>query len=163
MATLKVSCRYQHLPSLNNCKPNNWVSLDFLNKSWDILTNVEAPSISGFLACLEQPEQLIVIVILQWTVVGNKILFLTIEACTLKANPDDIKSKYLMKKCFSSQTSILSHLMIQILRTWYTPGGFVWGDRPFYLVKWPQEKWACDFHDDATPLSFQLQVTEAIF
>ena len=24
----------------------------------------------------------------------------------------------------------------------------------------PQEKWAYDFHDDATPLSFQLQVTE---
>ena len=22
------------------------------------------------------------------------------------------------------------------------------------------EKWACDFHDEATPLSFQLQVTE---
>ena len=31
------------------------------------------------------------------------------------------------------------------------------------LVKWPQEKWACDFHDDATPLSFQLQVTEDFF
>ena len=33
----------------------------------------------------------------------------------------------------------------------------------FSLVKWPQEKWACDFHDDATPLSFQLQVTEDLF
>ena len=40
----------------------------------------------------------------------------------------------------------------------YTAGGFVWCDRPFYLVKQPQEKWACDFHDDARPLSFQLQV-----
>ena len=42
----------------------------------------------------------------------------------------------------------------------YTPGGFVWCDRPFYLVKLSQEKWLCDFHDDATPLSFQLQVAE---
>ena len=43
----------------------------------------------------------------------------------------------------------------------YTAG--VWCDRPFYLVKQPQEKWACDFHDDVLPLSFQLQVTEVIF
>ena len=99
---------------LEQLQANNWVFLDFLNKSWDILTNVEAPSISGFLACLEQPEQLIVIVILQWTVVGNKSLFLTIEV-----NPDDIKSKDLMKKCFSSQTSTLSHNMTQILWAWY--------------------------------------------
>ena len=45
----------------------------------------------------------------------------------------------------------------------YTAGGFVWCDRPIYLVKLYQEKWACDFHDDAPPLSFQLQVTEIIF
>ena len=32
-----------------------------------------------------------------------------------------------------------------------------------YVVKEPQEKWACDFHDDAPPLSFQLQVTEDFF
>ena len=32
-----------------------------------------------------------------------------------------------------------------------------------YVVKQPQEKWASDFHDDAPPLSFQLQVTEVIF
>ena len=38
----------------------------------------------------------------------------------------------------------------------YTPGGFVWCDKPFYLVKLSQEKWVCDFHDDAPPLSFQL-------
>ena len=30
---------------------------------------------------------------------------------------------------------------------------------PFYLVKLSQEKWACDFHDDALPLS----VTEIHF
>ena len=30
----------------------------------------------------------------------------------------------------------------------YTAGGFIWCDRPFYLVNWPQEKWVCDFHDD---------------
>ena len=36
----------------------------------------------------------------------------------------------------------------------YTGGKNVWGDRPFYLVKQPQEKWVCDFHDDAPPLSF---------
>ena len=45
----------------------------------------------------------------------------------------------------------------------YTGGQYVLVDRPFYLVKWPQEKWACDFHDDATPLSFQLQITEDFF
>ena len=45
----------------------------------------------------------------------------------------------------------------------YTPGGFVWCDRPFYLVKLSQEKWVCDFHDDALPLSFQLQVAEVFF
>ena len=28
----------------------------------------------------------------------------------------------------------------------------------FTIVKWLQEKWACDFHDNAKPLSFQLQV-----
>ena len=32
-----------------------------------------------------------------------------------------------------------------------------------YVVKQPQKKWACDFHDDAPPLSFQLQVAEVIF
>ena len=45
----------------------------------------------------------------------------------------------------------------------YTRDRNVWGDRPFYLVKQPQEKWACDFRDDALPLSFQLQVAEVIF
>ena len=35
--------------------------------------------------------------------------------------------------------------------------------KPFYLVKWPQEKWVCDFHDDAPSLSFQLQVAEDFF
>ena len=33
----------------------------------------------------------------------------------------------------------------------------------FSPVKWPQEDWACDFHDDAPPLSFQLQVAEVHF
>ena len=42
----------------------------------------------------------------------------------------------------------------------YTLDRNVWGDRPFYLVKQPQEKWACDFRDDAPPLSFQLQVAD---
>ena len=32
-----------------------------------------------------------------------------------------------------------------------------------YVVKWPKEKEVCHFHDDATPLSFRLQVTEAFF
>ena len=31
------------------------------------------------------------------------------------------------------------------------------------VVKWPQEKWECHSHDDATPLSFQFQVTEDFF
>ena len=56
--------------------------------------------------------------------------------------------------------STLSRLMAEC---WYTAGGFVWCERPFYLVKQPKEKWECDFHDDAPPLSFQLQVTEVIF
>ena len=34
----------------------------------------------------------------------------------------------------------------------YTAGRFVWCDRPFYLVKQPQEKWSCDYHDDALVL-----------
>ena len=53
---------------------------------------------------------------------------------------------------------VVRHLLFN-----YTGGKNVWGDRPFYLVKQPQEKWACDFHDDAPPLSFQLQVAEVIF
>ena len=36
----------------------------------------------------------------------------------------------------------------------YTGGGNVWCDIAKYIVKWTQEKWACDSHDDATPLSF---------
>ena len=32
-----------------------------------------------------------------------------------------------------------------------------------YVVKWPQEKWACHSHDNATPLSFHLQVTQVFF
>ena len=32
-----------------------------------------------------------------------------------------------------------------------------------YVVKWPLEKWACHSHDDATPLSFHLQVTQVFF
>ena len=32
-----------------------------------------------------------------------------------------------------------------------------------YVVKQPQEKRACDFHDDALPLSFQVQVAENFF
>ena len=45
----------------------------------------------------------------------------------------------------------------------YTRDRNVWAHRPFYLVKQPQEKWACDFRDDALPLFFQLQVAEIIF
>ena len=59
----------------------------------------------------------------------------------------------LVQKCFTTLKFFSS----------YTPGGFVWCDRPFYLVKLSQEKWECDFHDDALPLSFQLQVTEVHF
>ena len=48
-------------------------------------------------------------------------------------------------------------------KDFYTGGGNVWCDIAKYIVKWTQEKWACDSHDDATPLSFQLQVTEDFF
>ena len=33
----------------------------------------------------------------------------------------------------------------------------------FTRIKWPKEKWACDFHENAMTLSFQLQVTEEFF
>ena len=45
----------------------------------------------------------------------------------------------------------------------YTRAQNVCPEWPVYEVKQPQEKWACDFHDDAPPLSFQLQVAEVIF
>ena len=45
----------------------------------------------------------------------------------------------------------------------YTDGGNVWCNIAKYIVKWTQEKWACDSHDGATPLSFPLQVTEDFF
>ena len=32
-----------------------------------------------------------------------------------------------------------------------------------YSVKWPKQKQVCHSHDDALPLSFQLQVNEAFF
>ena len=32
-----------------------------------------------------------------------------------------------------------------------------------YVIKWPQEKWACYSHDEAMPLSFHLQVTQVFF
>ena len=46
---------------------------------------------------------------------------------------------------------------------YYTRAQNVCTGWPVYEVKQPQEKWACDFHDDAPPLSFQLQVAEVIF
>ena len=51
---------------------------------------------------------------------------------------------------------LLSHLNTAV----YTGGGNVWCDIAKYIVKWTQETWACDSHNGATPLSFQLQVTE---
>ena len=48
-------------------------------------------------------------------------------------------------------------------RRTYTRAQNVCPGWPVYEVKQPQEKWACDFHDDAPPLSFQLQVAEVIF
>ena len=59
--------------------------------------------------------------------------------------------------------SLLSNDFRLLFLISYTRDNNVWGDKPFYLVKQPQEKWACDFHDDALPLSFQLQVAEVIF
>ena len=46
---------------------------------------------------------------------------------------------------------------------YYTRAQNVCQGWPVYEVKQPQEKWACDSHDDAPPLSFQLQVAEVIF
>ena len=52
---------------------------------------------------------------------------------------------------------------LDIVSTMYTRAQNVCPGWPVYEVKQPQEKWACDFHDDAPPLSFQLQVAEVIF
>ena len=76
-----------------------------------------------------------------------------------------------MRTRIKSMTTLMTHTFAHftgpsfVLKTkkYYTGGKNVWGDRPFYLVKQPKEKWACDFHDDALPLSFQLQVAEVIF
>ena len=46
---------------------------------------------------------------------------------------------------------------------YYTRAQNVCPGWPVYEVKQPQEKWVCDFCDDAPPLSFQLQVAEVIF
>ena len=63
-----------------------------------------------------------------------------------------------------SDTKTLLTLVSRVMQLlYYTGSKNVWGDRPFYLVKQPQEKWECDFRDDAPPLSFQLQVAEVIF
>ena len=51
---------------------------------------------------------------------------------------------------------MVKYIYTVFLRILYTPV-------KSYVVKQPQEKWACDFHDDALPLSFQLQVTEDFF
>ena len=32
-----------------------------------------------------------------------------------------------------------------------------------YVVKWPLEKWTCHSHDNVTPLSFHLQVSQVFF
>ena len=64
-------------------------------------------------------------------------------------------------KSYNMQASVAESTKLPVKA--YTAGGFVWCERPFYIVKQPQEKWACDFHDDALPLSFQLQVTEDFF
>ena len=50
-----------------------------------------------------------------------------------------------------------------VMQGMYTRAQNVCPGWPVYEVKQPQEKWACDFHDDAPPLSFQLQVAEVIF
>ena len=60
----------------------------------------------------------------------------------------------------------ISHIIIglvDISAHTYTRAQNVCPGWPVYEVKQPQEKWACDFHDDAPPLSFQLQVAEVIF
>ena len=65
---------------------------------------------------------------------------------------------------FNEFLQMMGHNSVNKIPTYkYTPGGFVWCDRSFYIVKLSQEKWVCDFHDDAPPLSFQLQVAEVIF
>ena len=39
----------------------------------------------------------------------------------------------------------------------------MFGVKGHFTSKKPQEKWVCDFHDDAMPMSFQLQATEDFF
>ena len=59
---------------------------------------------------------------------------------------------------FVKGKSIMSYFCV-----YYTRAQNVCPGWPVDEVKQPQEKWACDFHDDALPLSFQLQVAEVIF
>ena len=72
---------------------------------------------------------------------------------TLFDGVEGLSTNMLLGGC--SQTTLTRRGTV-CLRILYTP---VKG----YVVKQPQEKWACDFHDDAPPLSFQLQVTEDFF
>ena len=64
---------------------------------------------------------------------------------------------------FKKQCTIYKYIQYLFEPFHFHASGFVWCERPFYLVNWPQEKWACDFYDDGTPLSFQLQVTGDFF
>ena len=54
-------------------------------------------------------------------------------------------------------------LLLLLAPPMYTRAQNVCPGWPVYEVKQPQKKWVCDFHDDAPPLSFQLQVAEVIF
>ena len=106
---------------------------------------------------------------------GNAIYFIT-KIMSFFTNPTDgyhiifeilktINTLPCMYRVLTLYNDILriARNLLETRKTSKLSGKNVWGDRPFYLVKQPQEKWACDFHDDAPPLSFQLQVAEVIF
>ena len=64
----------------------------------------------------------------------------------------------LLKNMLESLQTSKSHWKLPTVCVW-----ILYNPVKSYVVKQPQEKWACDYHDDAPPLSFQLQVTEVIF
>ena len=58
-----------------------------------------------------------------------------------------------LAKTIETGTSLLKDQEAAEISVVCTGGGNVWCDIAKYIVKWTQEKWACDWHDDATALS----------
>ena len=85
--------------------------------------------------------------------------------CPLLLNMHSKKNQQNYWPFYPSEPFTFGHFNVRhpVASYWYTRAQNVCPGWPVYEVKQPQEKWACDFHDDAPPLSFQLQVTEDFF